>query len=482
MKSMTWTLVAANLIAFTLIQLIAGTLIYLFVSQGLTDQFDSSLDAKLDTVLHLPELEGVVAHGMRDDFDSRHAEIFTSVFDLDFKRVPEDQYYLQIYGDTKRIFYRSPTFEDKLPDEKQIELETEPIFDFCTLPNGNLGRTLHFRHRIFEEQTSSAEISEFPNELRFVLARDATELSHNLRLLRWTLILVGMVTLSVVAVMTFLMTKQGIRPLSSLADEIERLDEEDAFQRIETRVPIELCSIKNRLNEYVEKIELMFQRERQFSDDVAHELRTPLAGIMVKLEHALSSKRSDKERKQALVESRKIADQLDLLTRKLLELSRLETTSQMREVEEFDVAETLRLTWSSFEPTREDYRVKWDLDEQIINSDLTLFIQLMTNIFNNAQSYVDADGDIEINCTTDGANTKIEVSNTGSLLRQQDVSHVFSRLWRADKARVNSNGHLGLGLAIAQKIVKAIHGTISVDIDGTWFRVSVYLPNSFEKA
>lgn len=487
---MTRTLILSNLLVFAIIQLFAGVIFYFFIRDGFIAHFDFSLESKLDTAIHLPEFEEVLKHGVDIDTSSHAAGSFTEILDLDRKQISEDWYYLQIAGADGAVLYKSPTLTRKL-DLKSILDDPEDDFgcqyEFVQLPNGSVGRAIQLQLDFVQHFNGTRNLQSSESNTEFgassgtvVIARDATELYDNLKLLRLALVFFGLLTLALVSLLTFLVTKRGVRPLPALAAEIEGLDESDTTARVKTEVPVELDSIKNRLNEYLQKIELAFERERQFSDDVAHELRTPLAGIMIKLDHALGSNRSDDERRKALLESREIADQLNSIVSKLLEISRLDTRSRPLSFESIDVGETLKLIWDSLPNLgKGNFELEWQVEtEQFLNTDLTLFVHLISNIFENARTYVDPGGSVVIRSHRTHFGVEIDVSNSGCNIKEDEVPLVFSRLWRANKSRNDSTDHAGLGLSIASKITRVLNGEIAASVHNSWFHIQVKIPDS----
>src|SRR5207244_4018347 len=88
--------------------------------------------------------------------------------------------------------------------------------------------------------------------------------------------------------------------------------------------------------------------------------------------------------------------------------------------------------------------------------------RLFDILLENASRYTSASGSVEISCRHDGDHARIEVRDTGIGISEEDLPHIFERFYRADKARSHEQGVVGLGLSIAQTIVRKHEGEIQV--------------------
>ncbi len=482
MKSISRTLIVSTLAAIAAVLLTFGFAFYLLICEGFKAHFDVSLDVRRDAVIHFPEFDSIISNAVPEGSDSTLLR-FNTALDLERTEFPEDWWYVQIWNERGEVLYRSPTIgsdEDIAEFSRDCsQLQSEKFVD---LPNGNKGRAHVFVVDVDDHLGVSRDENEqlhLPGKVMIAVAQDATPLFEAFEIVKYALATMGAASLLAVFLISWVITKRGVKPMSNLANEIEAFDESDPSARLQIPVPVELESIKTKLNEYLSRMEQAFKREKQFSDDVAHELKTPLSGMLVKLEYALAHNKSDSDRVQSLWEFREGVLQLDSLITRLLDASRIDSGEYSAVREPVDINESLQFIWDSVPaPAGKGFSVEWIAKESVeLETDLLMFSQVMTNVVDNAKCYVDDGGTIRIQVYAVKSGARIEVSNTGCRLNDEEVDLVFSRLWRADRSRTNSDRHSGLGLSIAQRIVKSLSGTIAASTSEGWFFVKIQLPD-----
>jgi len=266
---------------------------------------------------------------------------------------------------------------------------------------------------------------------------------------------------------------RGLRPLGALASRIAAIGDEHLDDRIALRdTPAELRPVVDRLNEMLARVESAVLRERSFSADVAHELRTPLAGLETALEVCLARPRQPEEytsvARQCLATTR--------ATRGMVETLLMLARADARQLKVFpgpvEVEPLLRGCWVRVEARARErgLRVDWHVERScIIRSDPEQLALVVGNLFDNAVAYADAGGRVEIAASRNGEAATIEVRNSGCALSREQIGQVFERFWRGDESRTSSNGsgnggvHCGLGLALCHRVVVLLGGSIAVD-------------------
>jgi two-component system sensor histidine kinase QseC len=170
-----------------------------------------------------------------------------------------------------------------------------------------------------------------------------------------------------------LTVRQGLRPLTAIAGEIAAVRETDLATRIAAEdVPGELLPIKERLNDLLSRLEAAFNRERRFTADVAHELRTPLAGIRSTIEVTLSRGRDQKEYKTALSDCLAIMENMQTMVNNLLMIARLDACQAALRREQVHPAELVSSCWRPFSEKAKLRRIAFDnriQTDAVINSD-----------------------------------------------------------------------------------------------------------------
>jgi two-component system sensor histidine kinase QseC len=281
------------------------------------------------------------------------------------------------------------------------------------------------------------------------------------------LIVVGVAaTLASLGVLAWLV-RMGLKPVDRLARRIGLIDEGQLSARIDpTESPRELSAIVTRLNEMLARLDAAFHREKTMTANVAHELRTPLAGIRSTLEVALSRERDSETSRQVMSECLQICTQTQRLVETLLAMARMEAGKDSIKSERTEVGALLRMAWKPHaELARErEARVLWEVERDLqIETDAEKLQVVFANVLENAAHYVDTGGTITIHGGRSNGRFQFGVSNTGNRLAIDEVSRVFDLFWRGDASRAATGTHCGLGLPLCKTVLERLGGTIHAE-------------------
>lgn len=485
LRSLRSRLLAGMMLSTTLLLACFGAVVYTMTRRSLQAEFDAALEATARALVAATEI------------DDGKVEM-----DLDPDKMPEFRRrarraaYFQYYADDGTSLIRSASLgdDDLAPAGGAID---EPVFGAQVLRDGRPGRAVAITFDPFgDKQNPGAkdraepvepenldryEAYARPGPMTLVVARDTVDMDARLRGLRWVLLGAGGATIALALLVAGVVVRRGLRPLDVLAARIGAIREQDLADRIPPGpMPAELLPVRERLNDLLGRLEGAFRRERSFAANVAHELRTPLAGIRTTIEVAMSRERPAAEYGEALSDCLRIADRMQSMVECLLMLSRLETrqvTFHREEISLSALLDSCRRGVSAKARARGLSCENTVPPELACTSDRECLAVVFTNLLDNAVEYADEGGRIEISGGQAGEFVEIAVANTGCRLTPGQVSHVFDRFWRADKARSDTGVHCGLGLSLVRRAVQALGGTVTaaVDADGT-FRVTVSLP------
>jgi two-component system phosphate regulon sensor histidine kinase PhoR len=231
--------------------------------------------------------------------------------------------------------------------------------------------------------------------------------------------------------------------------------------------------------------------KRDFVVNASHELRTPLTSIVGSLEMLEGALKGDSARWVETI--RRNAERMTAIVQDLLLLSGLEARGSEPAAAEVDLSRLLHDVTGMFAPQAESRGIALVLSIPSplprITADAYLLEQVLVNLIDNALKYTEA-GEVRVQCVPDGnpgeADTgaapgiRIEVSDTGIGILEENLPRIFERFYVVDKSRSRKLGGTGLGLAIAKHIVQSHSGTIEVESTvGKGTRFTVRLPASF---
>ena len=472
--------------------LLAGfsIVVYSVVRSSLLDQFDATLISTAHVLTATVELE-------RDD-EEPEMEFEARIEALPQYQQADGPGYFQIWNGQGETTARSRSLgKNDLPlFSGNFE---NPLFRQFTLSTGAIVRAVglefmspyerddeHDEHD--EDDDEHKEVNtEIDNlsqsKMILVIASDASQLYDHIAFLRWLFLIATAMCVCLSIVVADMMVRRGLVGLGNFASDIAAIDEDSLSDRIKTEhIPTELLPVADCLNALLERLESSFARERRFTSDVAHELRTPLAGIRSTLEVALKRPRESDEYRLAAMDCLDITVQMQSVVCNLLSLARLDAKLIEFDYQQVDMNKLVNSCWKPLAEKAAGRGISFtnDLrDDLTCRTDSDKLNIILSNLLDNAADYVDDDGRICMADSRDNGSMTIAVSNTGCRLDNEQVLRVFDSFWRCDDSRTETGLHCGLGLALVKRLVKAMGGTAQARVDdGGVFTVSVVRPDA----
>jgi len=281
--------------------------------------------------------------------------------------------------------------------------------------------------------------------------------------------------------MTFFVVPRIVRRAFAPVDALSNVAAGITASSLATRfnavgLPGELAPIATRLNELLARLERSFDRERQFSADVAHELRTPIAELRTLAESVRKWPDTRSAEHDRDIEA--IAHQMDGLVSRLLTLVRSDDGKLAALPSAVDLVDLVTQTWKALEARAAERKLTVELTlspSAPAFTDPVLAKAILGNVLQNAVEYAPTGSVVQVALVhTAGLNT-FRVSNAADHLTEADVSRLFDRFWRHDSSRTG-NDHAGLGLPLAQVFATAVGGELSASIEGGRLTIKFTLP------
>ncbi|MDI9637086.1 ATP-binding protein [Geitlerinema splendidum] len=259
----------------------------------------------------------------------------------------------------------------------------------------------------------------------------------------------------------WLIAQRALKPIKALTQIARSMDEHDLSTRITTELPNdEIGQLGAVFNQMLDRIEAAFLRQRQFTADAAHELRTPLAIIQTGLDVALEQMRTPEVYHAMLDNLRSEVTRLTKLTTTLLTLARLDTSNFQlsRQVCDVSVLVETVADQMQFAAREKGIDIERNIQEGITAwLDENRIIQLVVNLLDNAIKYTPEGGSITVSLSQQDGTLQLRITDTGIGISAEHLAHIFDRFYRVDRARSRQQGGFGLGLAISQQIAH-LHG------------------------
>ena len=212
-------------------------------------------------------------------------------------------------------------------------------------------------------------------------------------------------------------------------------------------------------------IEEMVEKQKKFTADAAHELKTPLTAMKTDLEVNLRDKNLDLKKAKTVLESTiNDIDSLTLLTNSLILQSKYQNYKNGKK-DPINLKESAQNVIAKLEPATREKKIKinLDADEIKIQGDENFVRELLTILVDNAIKFGKNEGKIEISIKAKNNYAQISVKDNGIGIDEKDIPYIFDRFYKADASRSkNEAPGFGLGLSIAKEIVEAHKGKIFV--------------------
>ena len=297
-----------------------------------------------------------------------------------------------------------------------------------------------------------------------------------------------LLTLAVFAVVWWTV-RRGMAPVEELSRRMNsmRADRiEPAFD--EARVPRELTGFVTAFNKLLGRLSDVLSRQKHFSADIAHELKTPVTNLTVQTEVALSRPRSTEELENILYSSLEEYRRLSKMIEDMLFLARIDNAAQRLERETFELKADVADLVDFFSDWADEKGVGIDVlgENVLVNADRLMVRRAVTNLITNAAKHTAPGGRVLIfvkDVMEKGVRAaKILVSNPGEPIPAEHLPHLFDRFYRADASRNRQDGGTGIGLAMVASIVRLHGGEVAVTSDHEATVFSFTLPTGGVKA
>lgn len=256
-------------------------------------------------------------------------------------------------------------------------------------------------------------------------------------------------------IITKIISKKLWQPFYAALDKMEQfeIDKSTSVKLIKSTTE-EFNRLNNAIDSLIHKNSSIYQSQREFIENAAHELQTPIAIFKGKLENILQRKDLNSEQFKLIDDLNNTTTRLVRLNKNLLVLSKIDSNSY-NEIEKINLNKIInnQLTFFSEQALSKKISITTELsDEVVVNSNHFLAEMLISNLFLNTINHNVLNGQISVKLTND----RIVFSNTGTLLPLQ-TEKMFERF---SKSNPTSQGN-GLGLSIIKKIVDTNHWTIN---------------------
>ncbi|AET90364.1 multi-sensor signal transduction histidine kinase [Burkholderia sp. YI23] len=299
---------------------------------------------------------------------------------------------------------------------------------------------------------------------QILLSRSAADRQSLLKSYRIDILLAVAIGSLLVGALGYLITRRGLVPVKDIGRQASRIEAHNLSERLDIEGgPVELQEIATSVNRMLDRLERAFVRLSQFSSDLAHDMRTPLATLLSASQITLSRTRTIEEY-EALIESNiEEYERLQRMIENMLFLARTDNAHPLLNASTIDAKSELGRLASYFQGLAEESDIVINVEgNAAVEADTNLFRRAVSNLISNALQHAVPGSTVELRAIETSQHASIEVVNAGKDIAPEHLPKIFERFYRADASRHGSAKNTGLGLAIVKSIMQLHRGTVDV--------------------
>jgi len=293
----------------------------------------------------------------------------------------------------------------------------------------------------------------------------------------------ALIAVVAIIVSMFAFNKMFTKPIAAFGAGIERMSKSDFSMRLEIKGRNEFAKLATAFNMMCDRLEQIDRSREQFVSNASHELKTPLATMKILIETLLYQEGGFEPavQNELLTDLNKEIDRLNIIISDLLALTYVDSGKADIRYDPVVLNELLIDCMGRLYPLAYERRIKLDIaarDQVVALCEKNRIEQMIYNLIDNAIKYTQRGGHVRAELTRVGKNAVLRVMDTGIGISNEDITHIFDRFYRVDRARSRETGGTGLGLSIVKQIVLLHRGNISVTSEvgkGSTFTVELPL-------
>jgi signal transduction histidine kinase len=286
----------------------------------------------------------------------------------------------------------------------------------------------------------------------------------------------GAIAVGIALLAALLLAQTLSAPLRRIRSAARSMEAGDLDARVAPGGDPEVRAVGQALNSLAEGLALEEEARKESVADLAHELRTPVGGLLARVEAAQDGVLEDHDANLEGMHAEVV--RLSRLLDDLAKLADAERPGLLLDKRPVDLAAIAASEAEQAAPRFQQAGVDLDLDLRPaeLAGDPDRLAQIVSNLLSNAVRYTERGGRVALRVAPRDGAVVLEVRDTGIGIGAEDLSHIFERFWRADRSRSRATGGTGVGLAIVRELAAAHGGSVEVESEpgrGSRFRLRI---------
>lgn len=266
----------------------------------------------------------------------------------------------------------------------------------------------------------------------------------------------------------YLIINKALKPVNKINNTVKEICKNgDLSKRINLEDGNdEIYSLAATFDDMLSKLQETFEREKQFTSDASHELRTPVAVILSECEYMSDCAKTEEDFCESAAAIQRQAEKMSKLISELLTISRMDKNTLKTEFERLDLSELLGFVCDEQEEIHDSsIKLRRSIEDNItVNADRLLITRLFINLISNAYTYSKATGTITVELFEKENNVHFSVKDEGVGIKKENIDKIWERFYQEEPARSSKeNGSVGLGLSMVKWIARVHDAEIRVE-------------------
>lgn len=440
-----------------------------FVERSVEQHFIEQDVAELNNIYHA--IDDVIAkHPAPKIADSSHIETLQIEIQAILSNYPNQYAVLLWDNKTQSVIYQSQKMLDWPAVLQQKSAKRVQIWQQETQ-----------NYRLITEKTTYPR----ENPLTILIATPINFHLHYIHELQTTFLIITIISSIILLIAAWIAVYQGHAPLRQLSQHIANLTTDQLDTRLTpSDYPVELQALTQSFNRLMARIEDVFQRQANFSADIAHEIRTPITNLTTQTQIVLSQPRDKEAYREILYSSLEEYERMRKMVNEMLFLAQADSQLLSLDLSVIDLKKEWLILFDDFGAWAEEQHLRLALtgETQPILGDRAMLRRALSNLLSNAIQHTSANQTICVHLAVISAGksaekrVEIQITNPHPPIPKAQLDHFFDRFYRADPARQRRSDSSGIGLAIVKSIIQIHGGTIAVSSNQNAITFTLNLP------
>jgi heavy metal sensor kinase len=425
---------------FTVLSCVAFLLFYMLITSLIRDQTDQELLSqgnRFSTLLATEGIEAVTSAAVIEAQAAGVKKVFFRLLSLNG----------QAFSSSNMAYWKDIHINEAVL--KQLIRGSHPVFETITIPD-----------RRDEVRILYAMISP---TIILQVGQAMESYSRFLVAFQGIFIITMTCLILVAAVVGWFMARRAV----SGVEAVTRTAQKISGGTLEERVPVkargdEIDLLANTFNQMLDRIQTLLTEIKEMSDNIAHDLRSPITRIRGTAEVTLTTAKSLNDYESMAASTIEECDRLLDMINTMLMISKTETGVNRLVREKIDLTRLVQGAYDLFLPLAEDKGLTLSCHTpkpSFIVGDHRMIQRMLSNLLDNAIKYTPSGGSVTVSATDDNTHIIVSIKDTGMGISSNDLPRVFERFYRCDQSR--SEPGIGLGLSLARAIARAHGGDIT---------------------